>query len=457
MKDEKEFRFRRGYTLLEVMLAMLLASLVLVALGMAVDTQLRVVEKGRSHVEEAQLARALLQRIANDIRGTVRYDPLDIASLVPGMSEESLQALTDKSGFEGMDMSEVERREAEEDGTPPSESVAPPLIPGLYGNRYELRVDVSRLPRIDQFQRALAPSASGLADRLSDVKTVAYFVIPPDDRSGVFDAGETASPSGLFRRELDRAVTCWAADEGTLDEMDLELAPIAPEVLAIEFLYFDGQEWLEEWDSDEMGGLPSAVQIGIAIEPASQRGLASRPGSLPRGVSDEADERPMFYRLLVHLPAAAPMTGDGTGGLGDASTSDSEENEAGEDDASKEESGGRKRSGRRPGGKPSPDGKFPDRLPGKIPDKLPGKLPDGLPGNLPIDPRTITPKMLRDRGIDPGRLRERFSPEMMRGRSFNPEMFRNLMRGGGLGGGRGIPGGKGGGFPGRSFGGGGRP
>ena len=43
--------FRGGFTLMEVLLALLLASLVMMVLGMAISVHLRVTEAGRSRVE----------------------------------------------------------------------------------------------------------------------------------------------------------------------------------------------------------------------------------------------------------------------------------------------------------------------------------------------------------------------------------------------------------------------
>jgi hypothetical protein len=234
--------------------------------------------------------------------------------------------------------------------------------------------------------------------------------------------------------------------------MDLDLAPIAPEVLAIEFLYFDGEQWLEEWDSEAMGGLPVAVQVGIAIEPASGRGLAPSREWMSGEMPAEADDRPVFYRLLVHLPASAPMTGDAFAGLGDESAEEGEEGSS-EDGSSGEE------------GEEEEDPAAADMTPiGGENESPAADVPGDLPGDLPFDPGSINPDMLRNRGIDPGQFRGSFDPEMLRGRSFNPEMFRSMIRGGGFprggmggrGGGGGGLGGRGGGsFPGRSIGGGG--
>lgn len=64
-------RRRGGYTLLEVLLVLLITSVLVTAVAAAINIYLRAVEAGRAEVEQAQLARALLRRIADDLRSAV--------------------------------------------------------------------------------------------------------------------------------------------------------------------------------------------------------------------------------------------------------------------------------------------------------------------------------------------------------------------------------------------------
>jgi len=296
-----------GFTLIEVLLALALAALLLAALTMAIELHLHVADAGRTRVEEAQLARALLNRIADDLRCAVRYDPEDVEKLLPDTDilGGSADALAEEAG---LDADELDELDADRTGDLDS-SIVPPSVPGLFGNRYELQVDVSHLPRLDQFESMLAPAVgSRLTDRLSDVKTVAYYVVAPTDTA--YAPVDAENRSGLVRRELDRAVTSWADQQGRLMDMELDLEPIAPEVSAIEFRYFDGGQWLDEWDSIDRGGLPVAVEIAIAILPPhhTDTWFSSWPTSDRQ--SDAESVQPVVYRLLVRLPAAEPTDED---------------------------------------------------------------------------------------------------------------------------------------------------
>lgn len=297
-----------GFTLLEVLLAMALAAIVLGAITMAIDFHLRVVERGRQQVEEAQLARALLRTIADDLRCGVHYEPLEAGSLdalagssgAPtgsgnagtAQSAGSATALTSSSSSGGQPgSSDFTGEPATDEETGLAESVVWGATPGLYGNHYELQVDVSRLPRIDQYEQLIVDLDGRPGDLVSDVKTVAYYLGASPDTAMV----------GLMRREFDRAATSFAAQNGGLLELEQYQKLIAPEVLALEFNYFDGIDWYPEWDSSVLGGLPVAVEIAVAI--SMTPGAVAEAGLIDLSLTTGQEDF-RVYRLLVHLPAA---------------------------------------------------------------------------------------------------------------------------------------------------------
>ncbi len=301
---------RRAFTLLEVILAMALAVIVIGAIGTAVHVNLRAFDSGRRDVEEARLAHALLRRIADDIRGAVQYDPQ--------LAEEILKAAT--SGSSTSSAIEDAVRAAEEAGVDSAsaeqlasavsqyasnlaESTTLPPVAGLYGNRYELQVDVSRLPRIDQLGQSIILTADGTSvDRVSDMKTVTYYVVGLGGAVGGPSLGGTQA--GLIRRELDRAVTAFAAETGSLYNIDLNLSPIAPEVVGIEFWYTDGSQWYEYWDSVERQGLPVAIEVTLYI--AQPRDSSGGLFGLGRRSDLQVLDNARTYKTVVYIPSARP-------------------------------------------------------------------------------------------------------------------------------------------------------
>jgi len=84
---------------------------------------------------------------------------------------------------------------------------------------------------------------------------------------------------------------------------------LAPEVTYLEFRYFDGTTWYTEWDSEQMGGLPTAIEITISIDPAFGQNEADMDvrtaNELAAGAANLNEQ---LYRLVVHLPIAQPLT-----------------------------------------------------------------------------------------------------------------------------------------------------
>lgn len=321
---------RRGVTLLELILALSLSLVVMAAIGMALNLHLKVLQTRRSHVEEAEVARAVLRRIADDLRSAVQYQVIDFSS-IEGLAEESAgAALDDIGGSTGLDdallsglLAGPEEPSATAAGgsTSIATTATPPSIPGLYGNQFELQIDVSRLPRVDEYQAIINPLNTGqLTDIPSDVKTVAYFLAPDTQPSAapVYDPSAMAriqatgtAGRGLVRRQLDRQVTLWAAQNANIEQLANQGEMLAPEVTALEFRYFDGIEWLTEWDSEVRQGLPVAVAIAVEIsgDPAdsaeTQRSLLE-----PLLPGETQTSSRALYQLVVHLPAAEPTSAD---------------------------------------------------------------------------------------------------------------------------------------------------
>ena len=335
----RSYRARRaqtqhGFTLLEVVLALALSIIVLFAISMAIYLHLSVLDRRRGKIERVQLARNILQLMAKDIRSAVQYKPVDVSQLEQMMagadlnsllgSEAAGAALESAGGMDTGGTGSIADLEALANGQAPagmttpdltglgmggedtasaaediSGSVSPPTEPGIYGNESELMVDTSKLPRKDQYNPLLASSMVASADIPSDVKTVAYYLqqgaAEADVQGDPFATGD--SENGLVRREVARAVARYASDNGSslegLGKVDL----IAPEVTSLSFRYFDGTDWLTEWDSETTGSLPFAIEITLGLTPEQDENRISLFAS-------QADTEEELFRLVVHIPMA---------------------------------------------------------------------------------------------------------------------------------------------------------
>jgi hypothetical protein len=198
-------------------------------------------------------------------------------------------------------------------------------MPGVYGNMYELQVDISRVPRYEEYAVIQADVNLQALRLLSDVKTVSYFLLgqtgSPAGGLGMAGMGIPTDPTsanytmpglppgqplrGLGRRVVDRAATRYAMNSAGNSFLDQQIELIAPEVMLIQFRYFDGLQWLSEWDSQQFGGLPMAVEIMLVLQSSEE---AAESDSLLTGLSFDETASQLdpnhVYRLVVHLPAA---------------------------------------------------------------------------------------------------------------------------------------------------------
>jgi hypothetical protein len=357
-------------TLLEVILSLFLTAVVAVLIGGLVQLYLVNETRGRENLRQTQTARAILNMIADDIRTTVRYQPYDTSGLQQMLSSAGSSMLGGAGGMGGMAGGggggggaapiDPTAGAGMAGGTgggmagggmssgaaapPPTEPTGPTVIPpGIFGTESSIEIDVSRMPRPDEYVIQPGDISRGtLGDMPSDIKTVGYYV--QSLRSdGVLDplAQLTAQSSqgaatgigatnngmsgGLVRRSLDRAVTQYAYLNGNSEQLARTGEIIAPEVIGIEFSYFNASSgWQTQWDSSQMG-LPHVIKVTLAMQTESKaRSSPLEPGLMLSTITSGMVEEHgiQFYSVNVIIPgsmllsAPAPQSGTGTSSSG---------------------------------------------------------------------------------------------------------------------------------------------
>ncbi|MFO0879277.1 MAG: type II secretion system protein GspJ [Gemmataceae bacterium] len=303
---------RAAYTLLEVLLALAIASLVLVAVYAVVGYQLRQTQAGRDVIEQASLARAVLNRMHADVSSTIglgeparfrnQGDDTSDSSSSSSSSSSSTTSTTGTTSSSGSttggsgtpstgassSTSGTSTTSSSTNTSSPSSSSttgqsttqsAIQLPLGLIGSSDVLHLFVSKVP--GEVYGGLA--SNGAPQLTSDLRRVTYWL------------GEGGA--GLCRREV-RLIT---SEEGTSTEVPggspLE-SLLAAEVKSVEFQYFDGSGWVSSWDSTQVGpdgstpqGSPRAVKIRIGVQ---MSGKSAQGG--------EADLK--YYTHTVFIPTA---------------------------------------------------------------------------------------------------------------------------------------------------------
>jgi len=287
---------RRAYTLLEVILALSLAVVILGLVGMGIHLHLAVAAKSRDQVEEAQLARVLLQRIADDLRNAIPFQPATSSS-------SDTSSLLNSSGTSGS-------------------SDSTPLSGGIYGTAQAIQIETARRPRVTLASLQSVANDSSQPARLSDIRVVSYSLGAPSSVDMSKEASASTSLSGLYRHEQDRAEFVYGSLNGQVDESNPATELLAPEVVNLQLTYYGGTASSttssggttssgtssadtttngttsdSQWDSTQQGMLPTAVKISISLRHEAQK-------SLPNVL--DIEKRPAaVYSLLVSLPNAS--------------------------------------------------------------------------------------------------------------------------------------------------------
>lgn len=299
---------RPAITLLETILAIALSGIILYYVSMGIHLNLRVLEQQRQEVEQAQLARVLLDQMAQDLRNLAYFRKPAGASgtLAAGGSDAtSSGSPRDENGeAAGQGNRSPEDPPGGPPAEPPPENQTEPWLTagttlGLVGTSDSLQIDVLRSPRPDQYLPSLLDSQAAAVELPSGVRTVNYFVWGAEPSAD----GSRDEGSGLFRREVDSQLMRWAVDRADWAQLETRSRNLAPEVVQLRFRYFDGQRWWQSWDSQWYERPPVLVEITLVMEDPQAE---VRNTSTARDDTDTADRT---YRAVIALPTSGVRLG----------------------------------------------------------------------------------------------------------------------------------------------------
>jgi prepilin-type N-terminal cleavage/methylation domain-containing protein len=256
---------RRGFTLLEVTLALSVGVLLLAALYVAVDVQLKHARAGRAIVEQATLARSLLVRVEADAAAAATLiDPERFrspsnssggSSGQTGSGSSATTATSASSGTAAGSAGSTGSSGSSTSGTSSSggsvatDAVTLPL--SVQGDSSTLHLFITRLPR-----EAIPADPTVAPQVVSDLRRVSWWM-----------AG-----GGLARQEVAVATSQDALQNLPPGVPDEDAHVLAPEVKSVQFQYFDGSSWQDSWDCTTAGadgvtpiGPPQAVAVTLEI------------------------------------------------------------------------------------------------------------------------------------------------------------------------------------------------
>lgn len=314
---------RMGFTLLELLLTAILAATLILTLWSLFGTYLRIFETGRTRAEQAQLARAVVQRMTDDLRSIALVPKASSTSLLPvganssdGSSQNTFgptaSSTNSSTGSASSNDSFSLGFDSAGGGSAAGIENDSTRLPqfSFVGNdrRLEIQIIQSVVEPEDDGDGELELNAERIRNPLaSELKTVVYTFEPerapnPTDR---------LPPPGLVRRAYAWDMTSLHSDEannqsGQTSE-DSQLSEMTPdeiaeeekesedmfwvrEMIGLRLRYFDGQDWLAEWNSNESGSLPRAVEIVFQLDKLEDVLSRQRDEARLEGVIEDEEE-----------------------------------------------------------------------------------------------------------------------------------------------------------------------
>ena len=270
---------RSGFTLIEVMLSVGLTTLLMAGLYTAMNIYWMASVESYDEVNRAQVARALMRDLSRDIRSCTFVE----------------QEMSDE---------EDEDYEVSSSGSATDDALGT-YTNGLFGTDKDLVLYISR------------PSGSGTyinaqtlidpLDRSSDAMIIRY-LLAEDGGSGL--SSQIASDpdyqeieenvKGLARMSGDQVGLSTAIASGDVEMQLLASELIAQEVMDISFEYYNGVEYLTEWDSTVLNAMPNAIRVTLTIRTIPDE------GDQPLEEGEPGYLAPSTHILVVPMSTARP-------------------------------------------------------------------------------------------------------------------------------------------------------
>jgi type II secretory pathway pseudopilin PulG len=210
-------RSQLGFTLLELTIAMSFVALLAAGISISIATCLNVWRRSLEQAEVSQEARAVMALLSRDLRGAYLGLQRDRGYFI------GLPAEPGDAPFDSLEL-------CTEDAGPSRVSLLPD----------ELRAE---------WDQELRPP-------ITDYAGVSYQWLPEDEEG----------PAGLYRSTVVAPIF---GPELAVEAAGSEL--ISANLMSLEFNYFDGEAWRDQWDSREEGELPALVSVDFVLCDARQQ------------------------------------------------------------------------------------------------------------------------------------------------------------------------------------------
>ncbi len=264
MKSKQNNINESGFTLIEIMVATTIALMIVGSVYAAFRTSLKVYQRDEVRMIMLQRCRVALDRIAQDI-SNMFYAENDQELIMITQDYADSETSLDLDMISFVTVVEPNLK----DYTPTEDNTGSTNITSESEEEEE-----NQLP--------------------SDLVRVVYFVVQnPDDQNA--RSLVRLETSNLDTEELTNTLSEMQSSATLSEEMQdmLRESILVDYVTALNIRYYDGTDWVDEWDIEEEGRLPNAVEITLSITDADNKGksltqaiVVYLPFSNPSGEGD---------------------------------------------------------------------------------------------------------------------------------------------------------------------------
>ena len=320
-----------GFTLLELLIAIGLTSILMVSLFAAMDIYFKLQLDSHEEITRQQIARTLLRQMTRDIQSVVfvRKQTVDddvkpsataanggtgstggTSTSGTGNSSAGTSGSGGSGGFGGTSEAGSTGSASSSVATSSESDTTDAMLTytsGLVGSATDLLLYISRPDRTLSYVDA--QSLTSTSERTGDLMIVRYFVASTG--AGGLSAtiakrfaGTENGPIGLVRITGDLYGMSTAVQTGEEETFTAVDKIDAREVSQITFSYFDGTNWQETWDSATQNSLPVAVEIVLTLRSATASAEDSTDETDPYALGETQ------HRMVVALPLAEPFVSE---------------------------------------------------------------------------------------------------------------------------------------------------
>lgn len=271
-------RRRPGFTLLEVLLASAIAVLLLAGLYTAFDATLARMDYARETSANADLNRAVINRIAVDFTGTLGALPPKSGGGIPSTSGTSSSSssstgttgTTSSSASSGASTASSSTTsstssttgEVTDETSPDAQQQLAANLPfqaGVIGTSTQVSLFTSRLsPWLTDKNATIDPNSV----QFGDLRRVTYYL---------------GTTGGLCRQEKPWVTADGIGNSAEPDRSSEASDLVAKEVIDASFEYYDGGTWQSEWDGSQpavdgstVQGPPRAIRVTLTFSNGKQ-------------------------------------------------------------------------------------------------------------------------------------------------------------------------------------------